>query len=475
MNRTFTSRIVSSIAALLGLVTTATAQDISTDIVGYANIWHSVQAAPSGGGEVRASAVSNGLPIWRSVFDFNQTVPVGQMIDTYTIMYYIYARPAADYTFAGWYEDTNGNGVLDLDTDQLMSVDSESVMMDVLPDGYAVYATQAEAKNGTKPSAPQATLFAYFTHGATVGISYYQDNALEHANCGSVFCDKPINEPGDVITVRALPNDGYQFEYWQSESSMGDVISRENPYTFAVQGGERLFAYFKAIDAPSFDLPEEGGFRVANLNASWVMTDESRKAGAHILVLEAEDLTRTADGKVFLDMSKEDVLIDIAQRDNLPTIIYGKGRVDFAYKMTYGVARKITRDALVRWSGDRGTAVKGENLYIYAFREDLGAFIAIGNTDMMINPDAPTTFNVPASLAYFSMSAFDLVDDYGNIPVAIGLSPETYDQAIAGVEEVTVATGPFASLPVYDMTGRRLKAQPQRGLYIVGGKKYFAK
>lgn len=449
----------------------AMAQD--SEIVGYANVWYTLKAAPEDGGQVCVTTTATGLKTWKSTVDYNQTVQVANMLYSNVIMFYIFARPKEGYAFSGWYQDADGDGVLDISKDVLLSNSEEFVVMAALDDDVTVYSTQAEAKNGTKPAESEPIVFAYFTRGAIVGLSYYQGE--DYANCGSVFCDKPTNEPGDIVTVRALPTDGFQFEYWQTASSMGDIISRENPYTFTVQGGERLFAYFTAIDAPQVELPEEGGFAVLFLDAPWVMTDETMKAGTHILVMESEDLTR-ADGKIFLDMSKEESHIDIGQQSGAPTIIYGKGTVRFAYKMSYGFARKAASEFLVRWSGSKGTTVRGDNLYIYAFREDLGAFVTIGNTDQMLNPDAPTSFSVPANLAYFSISAFEVVDDNGNIPPVIGLSPETYDLAMTGIDDLhpsPVSIQP-SSLIMYDLQGRAMQnGKVSKGIYILNGRKYI--
>ncbi len=336
-----------------------------------------------------------------------------------------------------------------------------------------IYATKAEASAGTKPAASQSTLFAYFTRGAKVAVSYHQGE--DRGNCGSVFIDKAVNAPGDQVTVRALPNDGFQFEYWQDASDMGNIVSRDNPYTFTVGGGERLYAYFTAIDAPVVNLPEEGGFTVMIFDGPWVMTDDARRAGEMVLVMEAEDLVRTADGKAYLDMTKEESHFDVAQGNSMPTIIYGKGAVRFAYKLDYGYARKNTREALVQWSTARGTNVKGENLYVYAFRPDLGAFVTIGNSDHMLNPEVSTTISVPSNTAYFKMDAFDLVDDQGNIPTVIGLSPETYDKVMYGIEDTPTANAQSSAPAIYDLQGRPVQGKPNRGLYIIDGKKHSVK
>ena len=413
---------------LLGCLS-AEAQDDDIQTVGYANVWYQITATPADGGKVFAAASESSLKMWRQDYSLKTTVQVGQLMGAYVMLFYTYAQPADGYIFAGWYADSDGDGQLDIDKDLLLSTNANEIQIDALPDDLAVYDTQAAAKQAAKqdggyPAAP-TQIFALFTNGAIVGMSYFQDE--EHGNCGSVYVDKPVNAPGDEVTAMALPNDGFQFEYWQSEPRMGQIVSRENPITFTVEGSERLYAYFSAIDAPSVTLPEEGGFAVLPLNANWVLSDEAMMAGAHVLVMEAEDLTRTDDGRAYLDMTKEDCLIDIAQQNNLPTIVYGKGTVRFSFKMSYGFARKRAAEALVRWSGDKGVTVKGggEPMYVYGFQPKHGCFTAIGNTDTMVNPDAPDEVKVPAGLAYIVMAGWDLADAEGNIPTVIGLTPET--------------------------------------------------
>ena len=432
MKPTFTSIVATLILTVASLVSPISmqAQD-ELEIQGYANVNITVKAAPEAGGRVFPFNQEATVKVWRTEWNFKQPVAVGSMFGSSFTLLFLYANPAtADgYIFGGWFFD-DGDGVFDAEKDELLSEEAEYMMMASLSDDATIYSTQAEAKNGTFPAQPTDLIFAYFTRGARVSMSVNQDDDMEiHAACGSVWISKPVNEPGDQVTVRAIANDGFQFEYWQDASSMGNVVSRENPYTFTVQGGEHLYAYFTATDAPYFDLPEEGGFAVADIGQPWVLTDESMKAGAHVLVMESEDLTRSADGKIYLDMAKEDAHIDVAQTRGRPSLIYGKGRVRFAYKLGYGIARKS--DPLVKWSGDKGVSVTGDVVYVYVFVPWLGAFVQFGTTDDF-SPVYSETVAVPAKMVYFAMSAFDLTDDEGNIPLVIGLSPETYDRGLSG-------------------------------------------
>lgn len=479
--------LLKTLPALLAVLTMAPQQVRAQDnfsVKGYANVWFDIKAAPQGGGKVFASTQQAGLKAWRDEMSLKQPIGVSELMGVDVIVLFLYAQPAEaeGYNFAGWYLD-NGDGVFDVSTDEFVSNEAEHYLLAALDDDKTVYDTQSAALGGQQPGQSEGMLFAYFTRGATVGVSYYQDDALSHANCGSVFIDKLINEPGDEVTLRALPNDGFQFEYWSDKFYLGQPVSRENPYTFTVKGGEHLYAYFTAIDAPEYELPAEGGFKTLTFNSPWLLSDEAVLNGAHVLVMEAEDLTRTADGKVYLDMGKEDAWVDVTQWHGAPTILYGKGKVRFSFKLSYGMARQ--NNALVKYSGATGVSVGGDVTYVYAFIDDLGAFVEIGNTDNMVNPDAPTSVYVPAGLAYFSLPAFDLTDDQGNIPTVIGLSPETYDRGIAGrdhalevlaaIDGVRADTRTIRDHKVYTLSGLRLKKTPERGVYIVNGKKMVLK
>ena len=433
MKHSFTYSLAALLLSALSLFTAlpVQAQD-ELEIQGYANVNVTVKAAPQAGGKVFPFNQQATVKAWRAEWNYKQPVAVGNMFGSAFTLLFLYANPAtADgYIFGGWYLD-DGDGLFDDTKDELLSEEAEYMMMTAFEEGITIYSTLAEAKAGTFPAEPTDIIFAYFTRGARVSMSVNQDDDMEiHAACGSVWISKPVNEPGDQVTVRAIANDGFQFEYWQDAPSMGNVVSRENPYTFTVQGGEHLYAYFTAIDAPYFDLPEEGGFAMADIGQPWVLTDESMKAGAHVLVMESEDLIRTADGKVYLDMANEDAHIDVAQSRGRPTLIYGKGRVRFAYKLGYNIARKVESQALVRWSGNKGATLTGDVLYVYVFVPAVGAFIQYGTTDEF-SPTHAEKVVVPPNVAYFSMSAFDLTDDQGNIPAVIGLSPETFDRGVA--------------------------------------------
>ena len=311
--RFFTSKALFTLAIALMLTS---AQDVSAQentILGYTNIYTKLIATPDGAGQVCANTSTTGMKIFKDEFDLKQTMPVNHMFVEINgksafadyLTYYLHAKPTEGFTFAGWYKD-DGDGQLDTNKDELLSTEADyPYFVELDAKEITLYNTSSEASKGEFPETP-TVIFGHFTQGAVVSLSYYQD--ADNANCGSVFIDKLANAPGDQVTVRAIPNDGFKFEYWEDSRMMGNVISTENPYTFTVQGGERLYAYFTAINAPVAELPEEGGFKVMYLNDPWVMTEESMKNGAHVIVLEKEDFTRDAEGRTYLNMDNEEVM-----------------------------------------------------------------------------------------------------------------------------------------------------------------------
>ena len=455
----------------------ASAQDES--ILGYTNLHFLVKAVPQDAGRVFPSVQQSGISVWRSEWDWKQSAPVSSMFGINFAAFFLNAKAMDDnYIFAGWYVD-DGDGVFDIEKDEHVSDQTEYYCTVMLDDDAVVYDTQAAARNGAFPESPTQTFFALFTNGASVGMSYYQDESEPHANCGTVWISKTVNEPGDEVTIRAIPNEGYHFAYWQDANYLGNIVSTDNPYTFKVKGGERFYAYFMADNAPVFDLPEEGGFVVANVNATWCLSDESIKNGAAIVYVEEEDLTRTDDGKIYLDMSKDEAKNLYTPWREQPMLLYGKGRVTFSYKLTFG----FSVGQLMKWSG-KGTTVSNEMTYVYVFIPELGAFVQYGTTDEF-NPTATAAVNIPANLCYFSMSAFDLTDDNGNIPTVIGLSPETFDKALAGYMEALDKLASIGNVKlrqtsllghkVYTLSGVEVKTTPEKGVYIVNGKKVVMK
>lgn len=46
---------------------------------------------------------------------------------------------------------------------------------------------------------------------------------------------------------------------------------------------------------------------------------------------------------------------------------------------------------------------------------------------------------------------------------------------LTGIQEVTPAVEPVRQQPIYNLSGQRVRTPNKKGLYIIGGKKYFVK
>ena len=442
--------------------------------MGYTNAYVSLKAYPQQGGKVCGGLTSSSLKVWMPSFPLKTTFPVGSLMGVNVIAYYAFSQPAEGYLFGGWYEDTDGDGEFDITKDQQLSTEGEFFELLTLDDNATIYETEAAAKSAAKPDTPTRTIFGFFTNGASVDVAYRQGATV--GNCGTVFIDKPINSPGDQVTVRALPNDGFQFEYWEDAPLLGNILSRDETYTFTVKGGDKLYAYFTAIDAPEVDLPEDGGCKVLVVQQPWVLSEEAMKAGAHVIVMEKEDLVRTDDGKTYLDMTKEECQLDVTQQGGVPTLVTGKGKVRFSFKDIVGVARATSSEALVQWSGSKGVTLNQEFVYVYLFHEDLGAFIQFAHSDTMVDPSASTKISIPAGWAYIALSAYDIVDNQtGKIPTVIGLSPETFDAGVSGIEGAHIEKRNLRGTTLYTLSGLQVKAAGQPGVYVVNGRKVVLK
>ena len=465
-------------AVALVLPFTVCAQDGDDVITSYTNVFIRVVSVPGDGGTVAATPPNGGIKSFKNQVDFERTLPMAA--ELMAVYLYIDARPADGYSFVGWYVDINGNGELDQNEDEFYTPEENALILLPALDDWQLYENEADAKAGEKPSAPQYTIFAYFTSGASVQVEHHQNDF------GTVSIDKPQNSAGDVVTVSATPVEGYHFAYWKSKfnSTIHDeehaVVSTENPYTFTVQGGEQLYAYFIDDNAPApLEFPEEGGWKVATFDQDWVLHEQSK---AIIYKFNSGDLIRTPDGQVAFNTDEEEAKFDVVSRmisgSGSPTLIYGEGKVFFSYREPWGYDR---RNNILCWSGKNGVTVSDANhallYHVYAFNEAVGAFTQIGTTDDIADPTASESVNVPAETCYFAISAYDMLanDAIGeDIPTVIALP---HDRITRNVFDITAAIRtPRADTPsipegvVYDLSGRRVE-RPVKGFYIIGGKK----
>ncbi|MBP3252218.1 MAG: hypothetical protein J6M25_06195 [Prevotella sp.] len=479
MKKSFTLFMLMLLAVFLA-PTAVDAQDITLE--GYTNVYIRVQAAVEGSGRVSVTPPKGGLETYKEVVDFQKTLPVAMS----SVSFNVKCRANSGYTFGGLYAD-DGDGVFDITKDELIySADAGLMLLPLsmlgLDDDYELYATETEAQMGEKPTEPQVIIFANFSNGVTIAVDRYQEQ------CGTVEISKPVNAAGDVVTIKAIPAEGYQFEYWKtgygSQWGMPNPdtsVSSEAEWTFTVQGGERYYAYFSAVNAPVLEFPEEGGWIATSFTGSWLMHEQSQGIS---YCLTMDDIVTNDAMQTYLNIDNDDAKYDNVHRffsaergyGNRASLVYGKGTVRFTH---YIVGLGFDRSGnILEWSGTKPYTVNDRDntlgYHVYVFRPDLEAFVRIGTTDSY-EEVYTTSVTVPANTCYLCMEGFDLADPItGYIPEVIGLSPEAFDKAVAGVEEVQVSQK-VGRQTVFDLMGRKMDGTPVKGLYIREGKKIVIK
>lgn len=479
------------------LPSTIKAQTDIGETAGYVNVFIRLHVPTAGSGRVSATLVSGGLDSYKETVDFKQTLPVISMVDM--VMFTAKSRPTAGYTFVGWYVD-NGDGQFDLSTDEFESSQTEamlSVPLSLLGLGDAdVYATEAEAKAGTKPTEPQLVIYGHFTNGATAEADYKMGMGPYDFKMGTVEMSKPVNSPGDELTIKAIPNEGFRFEYWKTgygsqwgEDNPNTVVSYDQEYTFTVQGGEHYYAYFSAVNAPEIDLPEEGGWYVGAFNGCWMLHELSQ---ARVFVPSFRD-TYSVENQILNDLVVDDqqrawldqgdtyAWFDNTLNNRNPneanttaTLIYGKGKVRFTHNSSSWLS--YDRDGnILRWSGSKGTTISDanhiNNYHVYAFRPELEAFIKIGTTDEWADVYT-SSVTVPANTCFICVDALSIADpDTDYIPEVIGLSPESFDAAVTGISQQQVKSISISGYRFYTLDGKQAKTGHRKGMYVKNGKK----
>lgn len=478
----------------------ASAQEMG-EVQGYANVFIRVQAvspSASDNQQVWISANNSGLQTWKTTVDFKAALPVYME----SVFFFGTARDKSNtYEFGGWYVD-DGDGVFDIEKDLFFSDTKEAAYLyfpvEELTGSSEYYETETDAKNATdKPTEPQALIWAYFSNSALVGL------ADDVRAVGEVSIDKPVNNPGDVVTVTATPKAGYQFEYWKTMSdsqifnSEKTIVSTDNPYTFTVEGGERFYAYFSAINAPMVHFPAEGGWKAMAFDKPWIIHEQCDGAFAYNIGIE--DLVRGDDGPYFSyeNPTVDNAIIDMTQyyqelfgdRNATATLLYGKGDVRFVCpSMTSdGYLLPYAREgSLLFWSGKKGYTIQDKdhyyNYHVYRFYDNMEGFFEIGSTDEFAYDDpndVPSSVSVPPECAYIKLSPYDLSDlglinDDGSIPSIIALSEKAFEPFVenpTGIDKPVVREHNLGSMKVYTLSGMQVRATNQPGIFIVNGKK----
>ena len=402
----------------------------------YVNTWIKVKPVPENKGRVSAAFMATSNPPQTvKEYDAKGTVPI-----TYgtIVMMYIYTRAAAGYTVGGVYID-DGDGVFDITKDELFDGSITPPILyafsvDEIDEKY-LFDDDLQASMGAQPTAPQQTLFVYFTDGVVAEPLH----EIMREDGGTVKVSSP-NAKGETVSLTAIPDEGFAFDAWTDADS--NVVSRENPFTFVSQGGEHYYANFCDQSAPVIDFPAQGGWKVLPFDRYYWLPSYSDLNDAYVVQVSAEDITQNEAGQFYMKGLEEDGygrwgvgcrIEYLRPTMSHPTIMWGKGQVRFAKK---------SLDALVGYNdilwSTTGSAqnprpiVKddsaGEGYYAYVFNEKAGAFILYGHTDRFADPSAPTSVTLPMDVAYLWLPVRTFVKGSEvNIPKVIGLTPEAYE------------------------------------------------
>ncbi len=124
-----------------------------------------------------------------------------------------------------------------------------------------------------------------------------------------------------------------------------------------------------------------------------------------------------------------------------------------------------------------GTSKASTHRYIYLLTDNEDATDHVGTIFWSAWSDKGTRSYDLSSMEYNSQKLYAIVA--ASIPYAdsvgyieIWASPKLQQVSSSGMHSISVKTTKSFYIP-YDLSGRQLKTQPQRGLYILGGRKYF--
>lgn len=181
-------------------------------------------------------------------------------------------KPSKDgFYFLGWFEKPGA----ELTREEVHSGKFKFTDTAITED-KTLYAAWYQGFYGATYDLSAATPKYAQTGGRATFTSTYQQMS---PGSGHVWWDYSIVQ-GSQVTVTAIPAEGSRFVGWapgtldsndnmpDDPSSLGDIVSTDNPYTFTFDGRTALAALFEP-EAPSYDLT----FTFANLGTSAALSD----------------------------------------------------------------------------------------------------------------------------------------------------------------------------------------------------------
>ena len=427
---------------------------------GYYWFYSQISAYPTGKGTVYADTSS----VAPQAADYAETVDVKyvQQGSSYGTAY-VYAKPADDYLFAGWYT-TSASG-----TDSLLSTlpaTSLSLTTSTSSESYD------ELVDDYYSITPEETINAVFA-------KVIARLASGHEYMGTVSIDNIANDNGDAVTLTAVDTlENTTFDYWLD--SKGTKYT-DNPLSVTVNGTETYTAYFSNPNALTLDFGEGKLIAFSSSYSAYLPT-----------AITGYKATNTTTG--FYD-------------ENGNYIDYDEYEAAWGY---YDYNEETGESTFVTYSGtipEREASWQFSS-FGYNYTQGTGAvFYAVGTQTILLYNDEyayeyDTNYLVGTLDDAVDIASLATTDENGNTLTFYVLEGDKFVKSTSGTveagsaylalpsdqypayEEITagditpvksiMTSAPTQKTGTYDLSGRKV-SNPTHGLYIINGKKCVIK
>lgn len=203
-----------------------------------------VTAYPSGAGKVYDFGRDN-----VSLEDFTpDSLDERLFVDSYEIKnsncsepcwHLLCAKSTTDKLFAGFYKKINaenGNNVFEKAHTLFNQINGRF--------GYSVIEPfQQKSANEIieYPDEPIENIYAIFSSLVAFPEKVMSTEINDSISLGDVSCDKIVNDIGDIVEIKAVPDFGASFDYWDIN---GEIV-KENPLAITVVESTKCIAHFK--------------------------------------------------------------------------------------------------------------------------------------------------------------------------------------------------------------------------------------
>ncbi len=175
------------------------------------------------------------------VMDQNRSVSANFVINTYTIV--ATAGPGGSIEPEGQIQVNHGD-----DREFVITPDTGYEIADVVVDGFSVGAIANYTFNNVVANPAYITMNSNRTVTANFSRSQYSIVLSRNPTDGGTATGGGVYYHGDIVTVKATANDGFEFFNWTEN---GNEVSTDTEYSFDASGDRILIANFRPM---SYDL-----------------------------------------------------------------------------------------------------------------------------------------------------------------------------------------------------------------------------